>query len=392
MIVTLRAGHGHAEPGHAGRGHAIDDVEIEILGLDDAAFVAGHDVAVKAARDLLLDGGLGQQIAGDLLNGELAERHVRVEGVHDPFAPEPHVAQRVIVVAAGVAVAGEVEPRHGQALAEMRALEQPVHDFLESCRRAVFHKLIHLRDGRRQPRQVERHAADETRLFLLGRGRESFQFQPRVDEGVDGIRRAGDRRHGRLFHRLKRPVPRPRRAFFHPTFEQLDLRGLERLVVLRRRHHVVLVLRGDAADQLALFQRPRHHRDLAGLPLAKRRVLHVEPQLGLALVRVRAVAGEAVLGKDRTDVAVEIELRRGEFRAGRDGKREEQRQGGKRGDAVGHKDQTGKLRDGSKISTVLEVGVRARVRTGPVARPICSPRRGGCGCRWGCRGRSPRGR
>ena len=325
--MALRAGHGHAEPGDASRGHAIDDVEIEILGLDDAAFVAGHDVAVKAARDLLLDGGLGQKIAGDLLDGELAERHVRVEGVHDPFAPEPHVAQRVVVIAAGVAVTGEVEPRHGEALAEMRALEQPVHDFLESGGRAVFHKVIHLRDGRRQPGEIERHAPDEPRLFLLGRRRESLLLQPRLHEGIDRIRRAGDRRNGRLFHRLERPVPRPRRAFFHPALEQIDLRGLERLVLLRRRHDVVFVGRGDAADQLALFQRTRHHRDFTRLRLAKRHVLHVEPQFALALVRVRPVAGVAVLGKDRTDVAVEIELRRGEFRAGRGGGEREEQQG-----------------------------------------------------------------
>ena len=43
---------------------------------------------------------------------------------------------------------------------------------------------------------------------------------------------------------------------------------------------------------------------------------HVEPQVGLPGLFVEAVALEAVFGKDRPDVAVEVELRLGRREAG----------------------------------------------------------------------------
>ena len=93
MIVTLRAANGQAQPGDAGGGDAIDDVEIAILGVDESAFVAGHVVAMETAGDLLLHRGLGQQVSRELSDGEFTERHVRVEGFDHPLAPEPHVAK-----------------------------------------------------------------------------------------------------------------------------------------------------------------------------------------------------------------------------------------------------------------------------------------------------------
>ena len=61
--------------------------------------------------------------------------------------------------------------------------------------------------------------------------------------------------------------------------------------------------REDARDQLALVRLAGHDRPgLDGV------VALVEPQVGLAGGAVRAVAGEAVLGQDRPDVAVVFEL------------------------------------------------------------------------------------
>ena len=56
---------------------------------------------------------------------------------------------------------------------------------------------------------------------------------------------------------------------------------------------------------------PGHDGEIVGLELGQRAFLEVEPQAGFALFRVRPVTGVAVVGKDRADVAIEINLRGG---------------------------------------------------------------------------------
>ena len=80
--------------------------------------------------------------------------------------------------------------------------------------------------------------------------------------------------------------------------------GGQRLAGFRRRHHFVGIVAGDRADQLALAALARHdHR----VGLAQGAVLEVEPQVGLARLGIRPVAGEAVFREDRQDVAAEID-------------------------------------------------------------------------------------
>ena len=123
----------------------------------------------------------------------------------------------------------------------------------------------------------------------------------RLREGGFGRLRTADR--------LKGPVARPLSALLHPALEHFHLGRLERLVLLGGRHDVVLVRRQDSADQLAFLQIPGHHRAFARFGGGERRLPRVEPQLALAFVGVRAVAGKTVFGQDRADVPVEIQLR-----------------------------------------------------------------------------------
>ena len=95
-----------------------------------------------------------------------------------------------------------------------------------------------------------------------------------------------------------------RRTLLDPELQRVLLLLRELLVRLRRRHEVVLFRRDDALPDLALRQIARFDWKRAVL----RRVgsfRRVEPQLGLALLRIEAVAREAVLREDRADVAVE---------------------------------------------------------------------------------------
>ena len=148
-----------------------------------APFEVDHHVAMKPAGDLLLERGAGQQVAGDLLDGEAVERQVAVEGVDDPFAILPDVAMVVDVIAVGVGIAGQVEPlaapsaRHSGA---KPAAGRPA--FRKPLGLVVGHKGVDLGDRRRQAGQVEAHPANERGLVGLGRGLEPLPIEPLQDE------------------------------------------------------------------------------------------------------------------------------------------------------------------------------------------------------------------
>ena len=103
----------------------------------------------------------------------------------------------------------------------------------------------------------------------------------------------------------------PWRAFLNPSGQQLDLGGLERLSMGGRRHQVVRIAGGEPLHQGAGFRMTRHDGAMAGLQGRKGRFLLVQAEAGLALAIVRAMAGVAMLGKDRADLAIKIDGRAG---------------------------------------------------------------------------------
>ena len=110
VIVAAAAVEGQPHPDGAGRLDAVLHViDARLLG-DAAAFAIDHVVAMKAGGDELRRRRIRQQVAGELLDRELIERHVLVERVDRPVAPIPHRARRIALVAVGVRVARRVEP------------------------------------------------------------------------------------------------------------------------------------------------------------------------------------------------------------------------------------------------------------------------------------------
>ena len=89
-------------------------------------------IPVEAGRDFLVERGVGQQVAGDLLDGEAIEGHVLIKGVDHPVTPSPHGSLAVCLIAVGVGIAGRVQPANRHALPIARRLEQPVHQLLVS--------------------------------------------------------------------------------------------------------------------------------------------------------------------------------------------------------------------------------------------------------------------
>ena len=97
-------------------------------------FVRGHVAALEAGGDALVERGFGQQIAGQLFDGELVERQIAVEGRDHPVAIRPDLAVIVDVDAVRVAVARGVQPVAGAVFAVMRRGQVAIHHALVSIR------------------------------------------------------------------------------------------------------------------------------------------------------------------------------------------------------------------------------------------------------------------
>ena len=133
----------------------------------------------KPGGDDLVLRGVGQQIAGELLDDELVVRQVAIEGVDDVIAIRPDLARLVLLVAVGVRVTRRVQPVPPPAFAVMRRGEQPLDDFVVSIFGFVGEKCIHVFRRGRQAREIEVQPPQQRDLVRFRRGLEFFLFQSR---------------------------------------------------------------------------------------------------------------------------------------------------------------------------------------------------------------------
>jgi hypothetical protein len=124
VVVTGGAVGGEAEKDGGGGVGAVAGVAGFGFGLDGAAFGRGQVEAIVAGGDELIDARLREEIAGELLDGELVEGQVGVERADDPVAVGPDGANIVEVEAVGVGVADGVEPVAAEVFAVTRGGEK----------------------------------------------------------------------------------------------------------------------------------------------------------------------------------------------------------------------------------------------------------------------------
>src|SRR5262249_38754590 len=120
VVVALGTGDGQAQPDGAGGVDAIDDVGVVVFLGYRPALEVDHVVTVKAAGDLLGQGGRGQQIAGQLLDGKPVKGQIGIEGVDPPLPPARHVPAAVDVVTVRIGKAGRVQPLQAHAFSIAR--------------------------------------------------------------------------------------------------------------------------------------------------------------------------------------------------------------------------------------------------------------------------------
>ena len=130
MIVTAAAFHRQAqEHTRSGRGSIDDAFDAPFLG-DDAALIIDAVIAIETGRHAIIDRRVRQQIAGQLLDRELIERHVAVVSVDHPVAPLPHVPLGVGLISVRIGIPRIIQPLHRHLLTVSRRCKQPIDHLL----------------------------------------------------------------------------------------------------------------------------------------------------------------------------------------------------------------------------------------------------------------------
>jgi len=99
----------------------------------------------------------------------------------------------------------------------------------------------------------------------------------------------------------------PRRALIDPSAQEFDFMAGEPEPGFGRRHAVFRERLGDAKEQLALVVISRNNRMDSGRDFSEDAFVQVESQVGLAGGWVGAVALEAVVGENGTDISSEVD-------------------------------------------------------------------------------------
>ena len=160
MVVALSAANGESEKSSGGGVDAVDDrFNAELFGID-AAFLVDLGVAMETSGNLLPDGRLRKQIAGELPDGKLVERQVLIERADYPVAVLPNRTRRVDGIAVRVRVTGRVQPPSAPAFAVMGRGQQLVHQPLVSVGPLVLQKRRDFGDGWRKTDEIEGQAPD----------------------------------------------------------------------------------------------------------------------------------------------------------------------------------------------------------------------------------------
>ena len=110
MRVALHTAKRRALPNLPSGVHAVNQRGGSKFLVHGSRFIVVHGVAVKRRGNQLVIGGLGQQIARQLLFGKLIKRLVGVEGLHHPVAVPPNVASVVFLVTARVGIPRQIKP------------------------------------------------------------------------------------------------------------------------------------------------------------------------------------------------------------------------------------------------------------------------------------------
>ena len=186
--MALGTGHGGAHPNGHGGIDAVDNGGIAELLIVGSALAVGHGIPVEGGSHQLILTGIGQEVSGDLFDGELVKRFVGVERFYNVITESPDGARRIVGIACGVSITREIQPAAGLVLAVGRGCEEAVGEAVIGIRRNIADKGVHLIRTRGKPGQIEGETAGEGGAIRFRLGLEAFVSQSVPDEGIDRVK------------------------------------------------------------------------------------------------------------------------------------------------------------------------------------------------------------
>ena len=326
VIVAPRAGRRRAEEREAESINLlIDDVHFV---LESIPFIQRFRADGKEPRGnrLLCFGSIvlsGKQIARELLLREPVEWDIRIERGNHVVAVPPSVRKiEVHGLARTLRIACDIEPVSTPAFAVMRRCQQAIDERFQCLRRLVVRVRRCLFRRRRQPDEVEIHAANQR----CGIGRfhwlQLLRFESREHVAVEvrlRPRRIANRRQRRDFRRLIRPelpplldvdlnfralghaVARVGRAHIHPRLEVRNHRIGQSLL---RWHLAIFVFGFKCIDEQTFRRLPRHDRRTA-IAAQPQPVPRIERQSAANLLRIGGMALVTLLDENGANLLLE---------------------------------------------------------------------------------------
>ena len=110
MVMALSAPERESHKGGSSRVYTVKDIGGLVLFGDSASLKVDRVVTVKASRNFLGKSWVWEEVACQLLGGELIVGHILVKGIYDPLSPPPHIPMAIYMVAVCIGVACQVEP------------------------------------------------------------------------------------------------------------------------------------------------------------------------------------------------------------------------------------------------------------------------------------------
>ena len=313
VIVTRCTARRETEPDSGHRLDAVFCVDRLVFGGDRAALTRRRQATVETGRHLLLQRRIRQEIAGHLFNGELIEGQILPKRPDDPVAKRPNRTVVVDVDTVRIGVADRVEPLPRELLGRRVRREEPIDSTVVSRGRGIAHKRREVLRRRRQAREIERHAPQQTRRLLRATRLETGRCEGLRDEGVDGIARPRLRGAG---HRNSRPHGCEQRPVLligcplgDPPLEQGLFLGLERFVRVRGRHDLLRVGGKNTLHERTGVGFSRHNRRGVFTALGRCKLCAIQAQLGFASRRIGSVTRETILREDGLNLRVILDRR-----------------------------------------------------------------------------------
>ncbi len=214
-------------------------------------------VAIEPGGDFLIKGGVREEVACELFDGELIEGLILVEGFDDPVAPTPHAAESVVLVSVGISEACGFEPREGHGFSVSWGGEKSVDEVFVGVGVGVVDEVLYFLESGRESGEVESEAADEGFFRGFGRRLEMLFVEFEGDEVVNRVIWPGW--GGYVFGRDgfggwdEGPVTFPMSSFFDPLGEKRFLFFGESRSRPWRGHDFFGVCGVGAGDDFAFF-------------------------------------------------------------------------------------------------------------------------------------------